>query len=61
MFASIMRGTKYFTQRDRRDVVFLYFMMGGDDIGKNKTWQTYKNDTRNTTEIGRVVCKGIKR
>ena len=23
MFASIMRGTKYFTQRDRRDVVFL--------------------------------------
>ena len=40
MFASAMRGTKYFTQRDRRDVVFLYFMMGGDDIGKNKTWQT---------------------
>ena len=25
MFASIMRGTKYFTQRDRRNVVFLYF------------------------------------
>ena len=23
MFASIMRGTKYFTERDRRDVVFL--------------------------------------
>ena len=23
MFASIMRGTKYFTQRDRRNVVFL--------------------------------------
>ena len=40
MFASAMRGTKYFTQRDRGNVVFLYFMMGGDDIGKNKTWQT---------------------
>ena len=24
MFASVMRGTKYFTQRDRRDVVFLH-------------------------------------
>lgn len=23
MFASIMRGAKYFTQRDRRDVAFL--------------------------------------
>ncbi|CYU12657.1 Uncharacterised protein [Streptococcus suis] len=33
MFASIMRGAKYFTQRDRRNVVFLYFFWGkgGDD------------------------------
>ena len=23
MFASVMRGTKYFTRRDRRNVVFL--------------------------------------
>lgn len=32
MFASIMRGAKYFTQRDRINVVFLYFFReGGDD------------------------------
>ena len=29
MFASIMRGTKYFTQRDRGNVVFL-LLIGGD-------------------------------
>ena len=37
MFASIMRGTKYFTLKDRRDVVFL-LLIGGDDIGENKAW-----------------------
>lgn len=29
MFASIMRGTKYFTHGDHRNVVFL-FLIGGD-------------------------------
>ena len=38
MFASVMRGAKYFTLKDRRNVVFLYFMIGGDDIGENKAW-----------------------
>ena len=38
MFASVMQGTKYFTQIDRRKVVFLYFLIGGGDIGENKAW-----------------------
>ncbi len=32
MFASIMRGAEYFTQRDRRDVVFLYFGGMNDEV-----------------------------
>lgn len=34
MFASVMRGAKYFTQRDRRNVVFLYFRKGGRKLSK---------------------------
>lgn len=63
MFASIMRGTKYFTQRDRRNVVFL-LLIGGDGNGMTEKQKIFADEyiiSLNATQAYKKAYPNVKK